>query len=204
VDPVPDPLLLTKSGTARKRTRDLWVCREKAWPLNPPKTLRNTFYINRALAMGFWPLRPGFEHSSSHVGFVVNKATLESGSLRVLFSPMRIITPTAPRSSCAIRGWYNRQKIGQRAKWTQSQSIPKKLKTNFGNYIYFRLHVTDRARPHMFVFHFYCGVDIYFIASKLKGQFLPQSISLLVKITPWLLVRKWTLPTERPLLVGEF
>jgi hypothetical protein len=34
VDPVPDPLLLTKSGRARNRTRDLWICRQKLWPLD--------------------------------------------------------------------------------------------------------------------------------------------------------------------------
>jgi hypothetical protein len=26
VDPVPDPLLLRKSGSAGNRTRDLWIC----------------------------------------------------------------------------------------------------------------------------------------------------------------------------------
>jgi hypothetical protein len=29
VDPVPDPLLLRKSGRARNRTRDLWICSQK-------------------------------------------------------------------------------------------------------------------------------------------------------------------------------
>jgi hypothetical protein len=34
VDPVPDPLLLRKSGSAGKRTRDLWICSRKLWPLD--------------------------------------------------------------------------------------------------------------------------------------------------------------------------
>jgi hypothetical protein len=34
VDPVPDPLLLRKSSSARNRTRDLWVCSQELWPLD--------------------------------------------------------------------------------------------------------------------------------------------------------------------------
>jgi hypothetical protein len=34
VDPVPDPLLLRKSGSAGNRTRDLWVCSQEVWPLD--------------------------------------------------------------------------------------------------------------------------------------------------------------------------
>jgi hypothetical protein len=34
VDPVPDPLLLRKSGRAGSRTRDLWICSQKLWPLD--------------------------------------------------------------------------------------------------------------------------------------------------------------------------
>jgi hypothetical protein len=34
VDPVPDPLLLRKSGSSRNRTRDLWICIQKLWPLD--------------------------------------------------------------------------------------------------------------------------------------------------------------------------
>jgi hypothetical protein len=32
VDPVPDPLLLRKSGSAGNRTRGLWVCNQELWP----------------------------------------------------------------------------------------------------------------------------------------------------------------------------
>jgi hypothetical protein len=34
VDPVPDPLLLWKFGSAGNRTRDLWKCGQKLWPLD--------------------------------------------------------------------------------------------------------------------------------------------------------------------------
>jgi hypothetical protein len=34
VDPVPDPLLLRKSGRAGNRTRDLWICSQELWPLD--------------------------------------------------------------------------------------------------------------------------------------------------------------------------
>jgi hypothetical protein len=33
VDPVPNPLLLTKSGSAENRTRNLWICSQELWPL---------------------------------------------------------------------------------------------------------------------------------------------------------------------------
>jgi hypothetical protein len=33
VDPVSEPLLLRKFGTAENRTRDLWICNQKLWPL---------------------------------------------------------------------------------------------------------------------------------------------------------------------------
>jgi hypothetical protein len=34
VDPVPDPLLLRKCGSAGNRTRDLWICSLELWPLD--------------------------------------------------------------------------------------------------------------------------------------------------------------------------
>jgi hypothetical protein len=34
VDPVPDPLLLKNSGSAKNRTRDLWICIQELWPLD--------------------------------------------------------------------------------------------------------------------------------------------------------------------------
>jgi hypothetical protein len=33
-NPVPDPLLLRKSGRAGNRTRDLWICSQKLWPVD--------------------------------------------------------------------------------------------------------------------------------------------------------------------------
>jgi hypothetical protein len=34
LDPVPDPLLLRKSGSAGNRSRDLWICSEGLWSLD--------------------------------------------------------------------------------------------------------------------------------------------------------------------------
>jgi hypothetical protein len=34
VHPVPDPLLLRKSGSTGNRTRDLWICSQELWPLD--------------------------------------------------------------------------------------------------------------------------------------------------------------------------
>jgi hypothetical protein len=34
VDPVSDPLLLRKSGSAKNRTWDLWICSQELWPLD--------------------------------------------------------------------------------------------------------------------------------------------------------------------------
>jgi hypothetical protein len=34
VDPVPNPLLFRKSGSAENETRDLWICSQKLWPLD--------------------------------------------------------------------------------------------------------------------------------------------------------------------------
>jgi hypothetical protein len=34
VDPVPNPLLLRKSGNAENRTRDIWVSSQELWPLD--------------------------------------------------------------------------------------------------------------------------------------------------------------------------
>jgi hypothetical protein len=34
VDPVTDPLLPRKSGTAGNRTRDIWICSQELWPLD--------------------------------------------------------------------------------------------------------------------------------------------------------------------------
>jgi hypothetical protein len=34
VDPVPDPLLLRKSGSSGNRTRDLRICSQELWPLD--------------------------------------------------------------------------------------------------------------------------------------------------------------------------
>jgi hypothetical protein len=39
VKPVPDPLLLRKSGSTGNRTWDLWVCKQELWPLDHRSSL---------------------------------------------------------------------------------------------------------------------------------------------------------------------
>ena len=48
MDPVPDPLLLRKSGSAGDRTRDLCICSHKLWPLDHR---RGRFYSGNKLKM---------------------------------------------------------------------------------------------------------------------------------------------------------
>jgi hypothetical protein len=51
VDPVPDPLFLTKSGSSGNRTRDFWICSQELWPLDHGgiitivKTINFTFHL---------------------------------------------------------------------------------------------------------------------------------------------------------------
>jgi hypothetical protein len=42
VNPVPDPLLLRKSGSAVNRTWDIWICSQELWPLDHRKNERFT------------------------------------------------------------------------------------------------------------------------------------------------------------------
>jgi len=54
VDPVPDPLLLRKSGSAGDRTRDLCICSQKLWPLDHRGglTRRNTSAFSHCRSSG--------------------------------------------------------------------------------------------------------------------------------------------------------
>jgi hypothetical protein len=45
VGPVPDPLVLWKSGSARNRTRDFWVCSEELSPLDQRGRLYSYTYV---------------------------------------------------------------------------------------------------------------------------------------------------------------
>jgi hypothetical protein len=52
VDPIPDPILLRKSGSAGNRTRDLWICSQELWPLDHrgcPFTREFIYYFNHSL-----------------------------------------------------------------------------------------------------------------------------------------------------------
>jgi hypothetical protein len=71
-------------------------------------------------------LAAGFDSTSSHVGFVVDKEALWQMTIRVLQLPLPIlIPPTAPHSSSVVQGWYNRPTIGRRTNWTPSHLPPR-------------------------------------------------------------------------------
>jgi hypothetical protein len=70
MDPVPDPPLLRKSGSAGNRIRDLWICSQKLWPLDhrggQGAVLAVKMYAGTAIRYnpGFRPVLQG-RHSSS-------------------------------------------------------------------------------------------------------------------------------------------
>ena len=54
MDPVPDPLLLIKSGSAGDRTQDLCICSHKLWPLDhrgglPDALISQIYFFNKTL-----------------------------------------------------------------------------------------------------------------------------------------------------------
>jgi hypothetical protein len=58
-------------------------------------------------------------------GICGGQSGTEAGFVGVLRFPLPIfIPPTAPHSSCIIRGWYSRPVSGRRIKWTQSHPTP--------------------------------------------------------------------------------
>jgi hypothetical protein len=55
--PVPDPLLLRKSGGAGNRTRDLWICSKELWSLDHSGGLYEpTSVSNNKLLIPMWDL----------------------------------------------------------------------------------------------------------------------------------------------------
>jgi hypothetical protein len=50
-DPVPDPLLLRKSGSDGNRTRDLWICSQELWSLDYRGGRSTFFYITCILVI---------------------------------------------------------------------------------------------------------------------------------------------------------
>jgi hypothetical protein len=54
VDPVPDPLLLRKSGSAGNRTQDLWICSQKLWPLDHRVGVYLLIFLTSALDGNEW------------------------------------------------------------------------------------------------------------------------------------------------------
>jgi hypothetical protein len=57
VDPVPDPLLLRKSGSAGDRTRDLCIRSQKLWPLDHRGGPRNVSLIIKSKSSSPWAVR---------------------------------------------------------------------------------------------------------------------------------------------------
>jgi hypothetical protein len=52
VDPVPDLLLLRKSGSAGNRTRDLWICIQEIWHYNTEAVIYLSIYGSTVLRWG--------------------------------------------------------------------------------------------------------------------------------------------------------
>jgi hypothetical protein len=57
MDPVPDPLLLRKSDSARNRTRDLWICSQELCPLGHRGCLYSNIYFQKWVFISKWPWR---------------------------------------------------------------------------------------------------------------------------------------------------
>jgi hypothetical protein len=51
VDPVPDPLLLRKSGSAGNGTRDPWICSQELWPLGTTGEVSEAHYLKKKISI---------------------------------------------------------------------------------------------------------------------------------------------------------
>jgi hypothetical protein len=47
VEPVPDPVILRKSGSARNRSWDLCICSQELWPLDPRLDILKTPIVTK-------------------------------------------------------------------------------------------------------------------------------------------------------------
>jgi hypothetical protein len=60
MNPVPDPLLLRQPGRAGNRSRDLWICSQKVWPLDHTAVcLLQPQYPKSVQWLGWTPVKPG-------------------------------------------------------------------------------------------------------------------------------------------------
>jgi hypothetical protein len=78
VAPVPDPLLLRKSGSAGNRTRNLWICSHELWPLDHIGGLfLFVMYTKSLTCRPQWPrgLQHGIPSPFQRVGIVVSNPT---------------------------------------------------------------------------------------------------------------------------------
>jgi hypothetical protein len=84
VDPVPDPLLLTKSGRAGNRTRGLWTCSQELWPQRTKKTPEKGWKRSSSATVKFALPSPPELHSS-HDGSKQLECTSQDFSARIVF-----------------------------------------------------------------------------------------------------------------------
>jgi hypothetical protein len=88
VDPVPDSLLLRKSGRAGNQTRDLWICNQKLWPLDHISPL---IYFK-------------FENYSAYCIYLLGRQSLEmpSSARNILLTYLRKeLSPSWEVANCA-------------------------------------------------------------------------------------------------------
>jgi len=72
VDPVPDPLLLRKSGSAGDRTRDLCICSQKLWPLDHRGGLNSITHVMYTQRDGNSPIQEKIPEILSDRGSVLH------------------------------------------------------------------------------------------------------------------------------------
>jgi hypothetical protein len=84
VDPVPDPLLLRKSGRTGNRTRDFWICSQERWPLEHRDW--NNLYETLYVFFGTWVHLNGALHKSLLLvcTYVYPLSLLGNGSVKTL------------------------------------------------------------------------------------------------------------------------
>jgi hypothetical protein len=108
VGPVPDPLLLRKSGSTRNRIRDVWICSQEVWPLDHrggPYFLIKSIYLKLYITdiwicvtwlVTYW--NPRTRHCSNETNIVKLKLYYFS----FLFFSFQSVTDSDVISGCAI------------------------------------------------------------------------------------------------------
>jgi len=110
VDPVPDPLLLRKSGSAGDRTRDLCICSQKLWPLDHRGGLTSIDNIQDSMT---W--------SRMKLGWILFVSLGVQGMKYILDLVKAIVGPTCTGTSS--RNWA----IQVYSKWLSEYSFPARI-----------------------------------------------------------------------------